>query len=76
MAQRDNDDEVVGGGNDKNLFKSKKRKNAKSRIQTRLDATGEPTFLIPDTREAFNQLKQAFTKAPILQHFDPELYAD
>ena len=28
----------------------------------------------PDTRRAFDQLCQAFTKAPILQHFDPEWY--
>ena len=30
LAQKDNDNEVVGGGDDKNLFKSKKLKNAKS----------------------------------------------
>ena len=35
---------------------------------------GEPTFLTPDAREAFNQLRQAFTEAPILQHFDPECH--
>ena len=73
-THRDNDNEVVGGGDDKNLSKSKKSKNAKSGIQTHIGATGEPTFLTSDTREAFNQLKQAFTKAPILQHFDPECH--
>ena len=31
-------------------------------------------YLIPDTRQAFTQLRQAFTKAPILQHFDPECH--
>ena len=46
-AQRDDDDEVIGGGsNDRNLSKSKKLKNAKSRIQIRIRTTGEPTFLI------------------------------
>ena len=70
-AQRDNDDEVVGGGGDKNLSKSKK---SKSGIQTHIGATGELTFLTPSTKEIFNQLKQAFTKAPILQHFDPECH--
>ena len=65
--------EVVGGSgkaDDKNLSKSKKSKNAKSGKQTRIRAMEEPTFLTPSTREAFNQLRQTFTKAPILQHFD------
>ena len=70
-ALGDDDDEVVEDG-DRNLSKSKKSKNAKSGVQTRLGATGEPTFLTPDAREAFNQLRQAFTEAPILRHFDPE----
>ena len=74
LAQRNDDDEVVGSGGDKNLSKSKKSKNAKSGIQTRIRATEEPTFLTPGTREAFNQLRQAFTKAPILEHFDPECH--
>ena len=29
-------------------------------------------FLTPDAKEAFNHWRQAFIKAPILQHFDPE----
>ena len=72
--QRINDDEVVMDGSDWNLSKSKKLKNAKSGIQTCLGAIEESTFLTPDAREAFNQLKQAFTKAPILWHFDPECH--
>ena len=35
---------------------------------------GEPTFVTPGARETFNQLRQAFTKAPILRHFDPECH--
>ena len=70
-------DEVVGSNSkadNKNLSKSKKLENAKSGIQTRIGATGEPTFLTPAAREVFNQLRQAFTKALILQHFDPECH--
>ena len=55
-ALRDDDDEVVEGG-DRNLSKSKKSKNAKSGVQTCLGATEEPTFLTPDAREVFNQLQ-------------------
>ena len=31
-------------------------------------------YLIPDAKRAFDQLRQAFTKAPILQYFNPEQY--
>ena len=31
-------------------------------------------YLTPDAKRAFDQLRQAFTKAPILQNFDPERY--
>ena len=29
-------------------------------------------YLTPAAKKAFDQLRQAFTEAPILQHFDPE----
>ena len=31
-------------------------------------------YLTSDTKRAFDQLRQAFTEAPIFQHFDPEWY--
>ena len=34
----------------------------------------EPNFLTPKARSAFNLLWQAFTKAPILRHFDPKCH--
>ena len=71
----DNDDEVDGGGgkvDSKNL--SKKSKNIKSGIQTYIGAIREPTFLTFGTKKAFKQLKQAFTKAPIFWHFNPECH--
>ena len=70
---RADDDEVVGGVGGrrvdetvKNLSKSKKSKNEKSENSTYIGATGEPMFLTPSTREAFNHLRQAFIEAPIL----------
>ena len=32
----------------------------------------EPSFLTPNTRQAFTQLRQVFREARILQHFDSE----
>ena len=52
-AQKDNDNEVVGGGSDKNILKSKKSKNDKSEIQTHIKAMGKPIFLTPGARETF-----------------------
>ena len=46
----------------------------KSRNQSNSGATKEPQFLTSKAREAFDHLKQAFTKAPILHHFDLERY--
>ena len=72
--QRNNDNEVIRGDGDRNLSKSKKSKNVKSKIQTLLGATKESIFLIPNARKAFNQLSQAFTEAPILWHFNLECH--
>ena len=75
MPLRDDDDKFIGGGRDRNLSKSEKRsKNAKSGNQTRIRAMEESKFLTSKTREVFNLLQQAFTKAPILWHFDPEYH--
>ena len=35
---------------------------------------GAMGYLTPDAKRAFTQLRQAFTKAPILRHFDPECH--
>ena len=40
----------------------------------RIGATRKPTFLIPGAKKVFNQLRQVFPKALILQHFDPECH--
>ena len=33
-----------------------------------------PSFLTPEAKLIFTQLRQAFTEAPILRHFDPEYH--
>ena len=60
------DSEVVrnSGGNE--------GKSAKSDFTKPVRRVEEPSFLTLDARQAFTQLRQAFTEAPILQHFDPE----
>ena len=57
-----------------NLAKLRK-KLSKSGNSTNFDATEDgPKFLTPDARTAFNRLRLAFTKAPILRHFDLECH--
>ena len=74
LAERNKDNEVVGVGSNKTLYKSKKLKNAKSKIQMHIKAMGEFIFLTPSAKEVFNQLRQAFIKTLILQHFDPDCH--
>ena len=63
-----NDSKIVesSGGND--------GKSAKSDFTKPVHRAEEPSFLIPNTRRAFTQLRQVFTQALILRHFDPERY--
>ena len=73
-AFRADDDEVVGGRANETVVNSSK--NDKSRNSTRvpnIGATGEPNFLTPDAKKAFNHLRLAFIEAPILRHFDPDM---
>ena len=53
LPQKDDNDEVVGGGDNRNLSKSKskKSKNVMSGVQTHLDATSKPIFLTLDAKE-------------------------
>ena len=79
---RVDDNEVVGGGGaigrsavgwlDASRKSAKSKKSVKSKSRTKSGYLGnsnnleEPKFLTSDAKEAFNCLKQAFTKAPIL----------
>ena len=57
---------TIGDGND---YVNKTVERSMSKNSNR--ATG---YLTPKARLAFTQLRKAFTKAPILQHFDSECY--
>ena len=70
-ASRVDDGEVVGGGGAGRSDASKK--SAKSR-RMKSARSEEPKFLTSEAKEAFNRLRQAFTEAPILRHFDPECH--
>ena len=41
---------------------------------TSKNSNGATGYLTPDAKRAFTQLRQAFTEAPILRHFDPECH--
>ena len=48
--------------------------NHVSHIVSNLVGKNVSKYLTPDAKKVFNQLRQAFTKAPILQHFNPDWY--
>ena len=50
------------------------RKSVKSDFTKPMRRAEEPSFLTPKARQAFSQLRQAFTKVTILQLFDPKCY--
>ena len=63
------DNSKVVGISDRN-----ERKSTKSDFTKPVREAEESSFLTPDARRAFTQLRQEFTEAPILRHFDPERY--
>ena len=64
-GRRINDDEVDSNKVGDDEVKTKVQKLSKSKKT-------ESGFLTPGARKAFTELRQAFIKAPILHHFDPE----
>ena len=65
--------EVDGGKVEVAEVGKKVQKTTKSKNSfTSKKAVGPSDFLIPGAKLAFTKLKQAFLKAPILHHFDPE----
>ena len=56
----------IDGGGDR------KDKTIKRLPLTSKNSNGATGYLTPGAKQAFTQLRQAFTEAPILQHFDPD----
>ena len=46
----------------------------KRSLLTSKNSNGATGYLNPNAKQTFTQLGQSFTKASILQHFDPECY--
>ena len=78
-ASRVDDDEIVGDRGAVS-WSDTLRKSAMSKSRTKSGHLGnsnnlkEHKFLTSNAREVFNRLRQAFTKAPILRHFDLECH--
>ena len=66
------DDVKIDGGEVKvDEVRKKGRKTFKSKKSSKSKTVGSD-FLTPKAKLAFTELRQAFLKAPILHHFDPE----
>ena len=75
----DNNEVVRGGSGGRtdetvDSSKSKKLKNTMSEIQIRIGPPKEIKFFTFSIKKVFNRLKQAFIKALILRHYDPECH--
>ena len=68
---RVDDNKVVGGGDSSKTVRNSSKKSTR---MPNIGATREPNFLTLDAKKAFNHLKLAFIKAPILRHFNLESY--
>ena len=66
------DDEVDGGEIRCDEFGKKGRKTSKSKNLSKFKKTVETGFFTPRAKLAFTKFRQAFFKAPILHHFNPE----
>ena len=68
-----NDVEVDGGEVEVDEVGKKARKTSKSKNLSKSQKTVGSDFFTPGAKLAFTELRQAFFKAPILHHFDPDL---
>ncbi len=73
MEDRDEKEPTQKGHRSQKMAKSKKWIHAKKAEASRAKNLGQlGSFLTADARKAFTKLRQAFLKAPILNHFDQE----
>ena len=74
-TKRSKSQKLSKSGNSEGKKSAKSKKPLKSGNSPNFDAKKVgPSFLIPEARSAFNRLPLAFTKAPILRHFNPECH--
>ena len=66
MAE-DSEIDSVGGGD-------REDETVERSLLSSKNSNGATGYLTPNAKRAFTQLRQAFTKALIRQHFDPECY--
>ena len=67
-----NNVEVDGGEDEVDEVGKKARKTSKSKNLSKSQKTVGSDFSTPEAKLAFTKLRQAFIKAPILHHFNPE----
>ena len=63
---RADDNEVINSGSSGKANETVRNSSRKSTHMPNIGATGEPNFLTPNAKKAFNHLRLAFIKAPIL----------
>ena len=69
------DNNEIVGGKGAIVWSDASKISAKSKSRTKSDNNLEgPKFLTSKAKKDFNRLRQAFTKASILRHFDPECH--
>ena len=68
------DDSEVDGGKVDDEIGKKSQKASKFKKLSKSKKMLESDFVIPRAKPVFTKLRQAFVKAPILHHFDPECH--
>ena len=68
LMAEDAEVDSIGGGGDR------EDETVERSPLTSKNSNGATGYLTPDAKQAFTQLRQAFTEAPIPRHFDPECH--